>query len=81
MNTHLLGKIYVDLRRRYFPRYTNTNFNPNDFRNLSIFLAKEKINPVLYIDFVFGTLDYQRPLLPKSLADPELVLKFRQMVL
>jgi len=75
-----LGITYVNLRRRYFPKYKGSNFNPDDFKQLALFLQKENVNPTSYIDFVFGMLDYERPLIPKSLADPLLMAKYRQMI-
>ena len=74
-----LGTLYVVLRRKYFPQYINTAFNSLDFEELSKYLEKEQITPESYFDFVFGILDTDRPLKPKSLTNPLLVQRYRQM--
>ena len=78
-NPLLLGILYVSLREKYFPTYKGNSFNVNDFYDLSVLLKKENIDPRKYMDCVFGLMDYTKPLLPKSLADPVLVVKYRQM--
>lgn len=74
----LLGILYVSLREKYYPNYTNGNFNPNDFTDLGLYLQKEGVDPRKYFDYVFGMCDYERPLKPKSLINPKLLLDFKQ---
>lgn len=79
----LVGAMYIAKIGRYFPAYAKvSNFDPADFVDLGRYLEREKIDYQAYFDFVLGVLDRgQRPLSPKSLADPVLVQKFRAMSL
>lgn len=76
----MLGMTYVNLRSKYFAQYTSNYFNPDHFVVLGKFLEKENLEPSKYMDFVFGMLEYRKPLTPAKLANPELVLKYRTTV-
>jgi hypothetical protein len=74
----LLGMLYVSLREKYYPVYTSGNFNPSDFKDLGLYLQKEQVDPRKYFDYLFGMCEYQRPLKPKSMIDPILMLEFKR---
>lgn len=76
----MLGILYTSIRAKYFASYTNQNFKTEKFEGLSLFLKKEEVDPSKYFDFVFGMLDYRKPLQPNKLANPELVQKFKNTV-
>lgn len=75
----VLGMTYVSLRAKYFAQYTSNYFNPDHFDQLSKFLEREQVNPNKYMDFVFGMLEYRKPLTPAKMANPELILKYREI--
>src|SRR5262245_11647297 len=74
----MVGALYISIREKYFPDYRTNYFNPADYSDLAKFLHKENVNPEKYLHYVFGILDYKRPLKPKSLVDPLLVSQFKQ---
>lgn len=76
-NSIVLGTTYVNLREKYFSYYHTKTFKPEDFDQLGMFLEKEGVSPAKYIDFVFGLLDYRKPLSPTKLKNPELIRRFK----
>jgi hypothetical protein len=75
-----IGLLYVAVRNKYFSKYNSIHFKTQDFRDLSLLLEKEKTDPQKFFDYVFGMCDYQRPLSPKSLCNPVLIMEFKQKV-
>ena len=71
---------YVNMRAKHFAQYTTNHFNPDHFVVLSRFLEKEQVSPASYFDFVMGMLDYKKAPTPKSLANPELLQRYRNTV-
>jgi len=63
----LVGALYISIREKYFPDYRTNYFNPADYSDLAKFLHKENVNPEKYLHYVFGILDYKRPLRPTEL--------------
>lgn len=76
----MLGMTYINLRKKHFALYTSTYFNVEHFELLSKFLEKEQVNPIKYFDFIFGMLEYTKPLTPAKMVDPELILRYRNTV-
>jgi len=63
----LVGALYISIREKYFSDYRTNYFNPADYSDLAKFLHKENVNPEKYLHYVFGILDYKRPLRPTEL--------------
>ncbi len=76
----LVGIVYITMRAKYFSKYNSNNFDPKKFIELARFLEREKLHPQKYMDFIFGMLDYKKPLKPDKLIDPILVQQFRQHI-
>jgi hypothetical protein len=77
---YLVSIAYMAIRDKYFSNPNRgAQFRLDRFEQLAKYLEHEKIHYQKYFNFVFGILDLKYPPSPEKLADPLMVLKFREM--